>query len=193
MTPARAAARPAYPNGEPTLSFRIASDRAAGIGPSVRANFRRFLPRTSWYSDCPVFTWHGRVELRGLLKMVMPARGVLDNLRRIASQNTDKQVREWRRHWERGADARWFGTSNGVNPYPSGSSRASAWSAGWSWAEHHADRRKPDVARLAHRYRRNSDTLVRLVRRANRGAVGVSALTMIAAVWRIRRRRGRVK
>ena len=40
-----------------------------------------------------------------------------------------------------GADARWSGASNGVNPYPSGSSRASAWSAGWRWAEHRGDRR----------------------------------------------------
>ena len=135
----------------------------------------------------------GVSSLEGFLTMAIGARRVLDNLRRIASQNTDKQVRGWRKHWERGADARWSGTSNGVNPYRSGSSRASAWSAGWRWAERHIDRRKPDAVRLAHSYRRSSDTLVRLVRGANAGAVGVSALTMIAAVWEIRRRRARAK
>ena len=97
-------------------------------------------------------------------------------LRRIASQNSDRQVRIWRTRWERGADARWSGTATGHNPYPAGSLRASAWSAGWSWAEHHVNRRKPEASRLAHPYRRSSDTLVRLVRRANANAVGVSAL-----------------
>ena len=135
----------------------------------------------------------GGVESRGFLAMAIAARGVLDHLRGIASQDTDKQVRGWRRHWQRGAEARWSGASNGVNPHPPGASHASAWSAGWRWAEHHADRRNPIAARIAHPYRRSSDTLVRLVRRASAGAVGVSALTMIAAVWTIRRKRARVK
>jgi hypothetical protein len=135
----------------------------------------------------------GGVESRGFLAMAIAARGVLDHLRGIASQDTDKQVRGWRRHWQRGAEARWSGASNGVNPHPPGASHASAWSAGWRWAEHHADLRNPTAARIAHPYRRSSDTLVRLVRRASAGAVGVSALTMIAAVWTIRRKRARVK
>ena len=134
----------------------------------------------------------GRVP-GGFPAMAIAARGVLDHLRRIASHNTDKQVRGWRKHWERGAAARWSGASTGINPYGSGSSRASAWSAGWRWAEHHVNRRQPDACRLAHSYRRSSDTLVRLVRGANARAVGVSALTMIAAVWEIRRRRARTK
>ena len=129
----------------------------------------------------------------GVLAMATAARSVLDHLRRVASKNTDKQVRGWRKHWERGADAGWSGASNGVNPYPPDSYRASAWSAGWRWAEHRADRRKPDATRLAHPYRRNSDTLIRLVRRPNARAVGVSAVTIIAAVWEIRHRRARAK
>jgi len=134
----------------------------------------------------------GRVP-GGFPAMAIAARGVLDHLRRIASHNTDKQVRGWRKHWERGADARWSSASNGVNPYPPDSYRASAWSAGWRWAEHRADRRKPHATRLAHPYRRNSDTLIRLVRRTNAGAVGVSALTIVAAILEIRRRRARAK
>jgi hypothetical protein len=135
----------------------------------------------------------GGVESRGFVTMAIAARGVLDHLRRIAMQNSDRQVRGWRRDWERGADARWSGRSTGVNPYPSGSSRASAWSAGWRWADQQANRRRPRACRLAHPYRRSSDTLVRLVRGTNASAVGVSALTMIAAVWEIRRRRARAK
>ena len=124
--------------------------------------------------------------------MAIAARGVLDHLRRMASENGDSQVRDWRKHWEQGANARWSGASTGINPYPSGSSRASAYKAGWRWAERHLNRREPDASRLAHPYRRRSDTLVRLVRGANPRALGVSALTMIAAVWKIRRRRARV-
>ena len=146
-----------------------------------------------WSTACEVASAVRGAESRGFLTMGIAARGVMDRLRSIAGQSSDERVRGWRKHWERGADARWSGTSTGVNPYPSGSSRASAWSAGWSWAAHHDDRRTPDSSRLAHPYRRSSDTLVRLVRRANAGAFGVSALTMIAAVWEIRRRRARAK
>ena len=125
--------------------------------------------------------------------MTIAARGVLDRLRRIGSQDSDRQVRGWRKHWERGAAARWSGRSTGVNPYSPGSSRASAWNAGWSWAEQHVNRRTRQAARLAHPHRRSSDTLVRLVRGADARAAGVSALTMLAAVWEIRRRRTRAK
>ena len=175
-----------------------ARDRAVCVGPfrwspPVGAITGAFFPRRPGIQIAALWGGTGGVESRGFLAMAIAARGVLDHLRRIASHNTDKQVRGWRKHWERGADARWSGASNGVNPYPWNSYRASAWSAGWRWAEHRADRRKPHATRLAHPYRRNSDTLIRLVRRTNAGAVGVSALTIVAAILEIRRRRARAK
>jgi len=163
---------------------RTPSEESRARGLSKVSVFRRLAPRLPTPGD-------RRVEFRGFLAMAIAARGVLDHLRRIASQDTDDQVRGWRRHWRRGAEARWSGASSGDHRYPAGSSQASAWCAGWRWADHHADRRQPNATRLAHPYRRNSDTLVRLVRRTNARAVGVSALRMIAAVWEIRRRRGR--
>ena len=114
--------------------------------------------------------------------MAMAARSVLEVCDESQVKAPINKSAGGGRYWERGAEARWSGPSNGVSPYTSGSYRASAWSAGWRRAKSHAHRRKPNAARLAHPYRRNSDTLVRLVRRAKAGAVGVSALTMSISV-----------
>jgi hypothetical protein len=110
---------------------------------------------------------------------------------RFASPNTDQRIREWQRQWRRGADARWSGLAADTNPNPPGSDRSAAWSAGWSWAEHHPDRRLTSQSRLAHPHRRVTDTFPRLMRHARTGAIGVSALTVFGGLWAIRRHRSR--
>jgi hypothetical protein len=103
----------------------------------------------------------------------------------------DAQVREWKRTWVSGAEARWAGTSLLLNPHESGSFRAAAWRAGWHWAEAQPDRRHPEVVRFAHPHRRRTDRTARLVRSAQAGAVGLSMLTIAAWVWQIRRHKPR--
>ena len=126
--------------------------------------------------------------------MTLPLSGsVVDRLKRVGSPNADKQIRDWKKHWQQGARARWSRTSPGnTNPHSSGSTPAAAWSAGWNWAERNPDRRDPQPARLAHPHRRTTDTLPRLLRHAKAGAVGVSLLTVFVGLWEIRRRRTRV-
>jgi hypothetical protein len=103
----------------------------------------------------------------------------------------DAQVREWKRRWVSGAEARWAGTSLLLNPHEPGSSRAAAWRAGWHWAEDQPDRRHPDLVRFAHPHRRRADRSSRLVRGAQAGAVGLSMLTIAAWLWQIRRHKPR--
>jgi hypothetical protein len=103
----------------------------------------------------------------------------------------DAQVREWKRTWVSGAEARWAGTSLLLNPHEPGSSRAAAWRAGWHWAEDQPDRRHPDLVRFAHPHRRRADRTSRLVRGAQAGAVGLSMLTVAAWLWQIRRHKPR--
>ena len=103
----------------------------------------------------------------------------------------DAQVREWKRTWVSGAEARWAGTSLLLNPHEPGAFRAAAWRAGWHWAEDQPDRRHPDLVRFAHPHRRRADRSSRLVRSAQAGAVGLSMLTIAAWVWQIRRHKPR--
>lgn len=113
---------------------------------------------------------------------------ILDRLRgQRKKTGEDAQVRAWKDAWVSGADARWRGTAYIRNPHPTGSAAAAAWSAGWRWAELQPDRRHQSHARLAHPYRRRTDTTSRLVRGAQAGAVGVSIVTLLAWMWQRRR------
>src|SRR4029453_13810283 len=115
-------------------------------------------------------------------------------LRRFPFKTTpDRQIRDWKTKWRRGAEDGWAGAAPAANPFRSGSSGHSAWAAGWNWAKNHPDRRRQDALVLAHPHRRTSDTIARLVRRATARAVGLSALTLVGALWDIRRRRTRVR
>jgi hypothetical protein len=112
---------------------------------------------------------------------------ILNRLRGHRKTGGDAQVRAWKDAWVTGADARWRDTAFIRNPHPIGSSAAAAWSAGWRWAELQPDRRQQSHARLAHPYRRRTDTTSRLVRGAQAGAVGVSIVTLVAWMWQRRR------
>jgi hypothetical protein len=88
-----------------------------------------------------------------------------------------------------GAQARWSGAAFVKNPHEPRSSAAAAWGAGWRWAEQQPDRRRPEVVRFAHPYRRSTDTPTRVIRSARAGAVGLSVLTLAGWLWQIRRKR----
>ena len=105
----------------------------------------------------------------------------------------DKRIRDWKAKWRQGAENGWAGAPSAANPFPSGSPHHAAWAAGWNWAQKHPDRRRQVLSRLAHPHRRTNDTVARLVRGAKASAVGLSALTLMGALWDIRRRRARVR
>jgi hypothetical protein len=109
-----------------------------------------------------------------------------------ASSRTDSQghrVQTWKEAWAGGARARWSGTGFIHNPHEPRSPSAAAWAAGWRWAEQQPDRRRSDVVRLAHPYRRSTDTPARVIRTARAGAVGLSVLTLAGWLWQMRRKR----
>jgi len=108
-------------------------------------------------------------------------------LAQFTTSSTDRRIRDWKGSWRQGAEAKWSGTE--ANPSRAGSATAEAWMAGWTWAERHQDRRRPMTVGLAHPHRRSTDTMPQLLRHARAGAVGVSALTLLAGLWEIRRRR----
>ena len=100
-----------------------------------------------------------------------------------------RRVRQWKASWVAGAQANWSRVPDRANPYRFGSDEEKAWFAGWAWAQRNPDRRRADVIRFAHPRRRKTDTLSRLVRRGTSTA-GITALTLIAALWRRRGRSG---
>ena len=113
-------------------------------------------------------------------------------LRRFSFRPTpEKRIREWKAKWRQGAENGWAGASPATNPFPAASLHHSAWAAGCNWARNHPDRRREVASGLAHPHRRANDTITRLFRRASLGPVGLSALTVMGAVWTIRRRRTR--
>jgi hypothetical protein len=107
----------------------------------------------------------------------------------FTSPTPDRKIREWKDTWRRGAQTQWSGRPAAANPHPAGSDRAAAWNAGWNWAARHSDRRQSGPARLAHPHRRSNDTLPRLISHAKTGAIGLSVLTVLGALWKSRRQR----
>jgi hypothetical protein len=107
----------------------------------------------------------------------------------FGARSEDRHVREWQDAWTKGARARWSGGEPAGNPHQAGSRRAAAWVAGWQWAEQQPDRRQSQTVRFAHPYRRRDDTNSILLRSAQAGAVGLSALTALGWLWQSRRRR----
>jgi hypothetical protein len=99
------------------------------------------------------------------------------------------RVQVWKDAWAAGARARWTGVAFDRNPHELKAPSAAAWSAGWRWAEHQPDRRRAEVVRFAHPYRRSTDTPTRVIRSARAGAVGLSVLTLAGWLWQIRRKR----
>jgi hypothetical protein len=113
-------------------------------------------------------------------------------LRRLPFRKTaDTRIREWKAKWRQGAENGWAGEPLAANPFSPDSPHHPAWTAGWNWSQTHPDRRREVASGLAHPHRRASDTITRLIRRASLGPVGLSALTVMGAVWTIRRRRTR--
>jgi hypothetical protein len=108
---------------------------------------------------------------------------------RPGSADAHVQVQAWKEAWVAGAQARWSGAPFVKNPHQPRSSAAAAWGAGWRWAEQQPDRRRPEVVRFAHPYRRSTDTPSRVIRSARAGAVGLSVLTLAGWLWQIRRNR----
>jgi acyl transferase domain-containing protein len=105
-------------------------------------------------------------------------------LRRPASAS-DTFVETWKKAWLAGAEARWSNSST-KNPHASDPSRA-AWNAGHLWAATNPDRRTNSHIRLAHPLRRSNDSVPRVVRAVEIGAMGLGVLA--AARWAWRRRR----
>lgn len=115
-------------------------------------------------------------------------------LRHILFRKTeDKRIREWKAKWRQGAENAWAGAAFAANPFATESPHHSAWAAGWNWARNHPDRRREGASGLAHPHRRATDTITRLIRKASLSPVGLSALTVMGAVWTIRRRRTRAQ
>ena len=132
-------------------------------------------------------------EASGVGSMILGLRNsILRSLEQFTRSSTERRIREWKDSWRQGAEAKWSGTSSEAKPTATVSATAGAWMAGWTWAERHQDRRQPKAFGLAHPHRRSTDTLPELMRHAKAGVVGVSALTLLAGLWEIRRRRGRV-
>jgi hypothetical protein len=101
---------------------------------------------------------------------------------------SDTFVATWKKAWIAGAEARWSNAS-AKNPFPSDPSRA-AWNAGHLWATANPDRRTNHHVRLAHPFRRSSDSVSRrVVRAAEVGAIGLGMLAAARWAWRRRRHR----
>jgi acyl transferase domain-containing protein len=110
-------------------------------------------------------------------------------LRRAASES-DTFVETWKKAWMAGAEVRWANLST-KNPHTSDPSRA-AWNAGHMWAAANPDRRTTDHIRLAHPLRRSTDTVPRVVRAVEIGAIGIGVLAAARWAWRQRRHRAGV-
>ena len=93
-------------------------------------------------------------------------------------------VETWKKAWIAGAEARWSKASSN-NPFTDDPSRA-AWNAGHLWAAENPNRRTTNHVRLAHPLRRVTDTMPRVVRAVEIGAIGLGVLA--AARWAWRRR-----
>jgi hypothetical protein len=100
---------------------------------------------------------------------------------------SDTFVATWKKAWIAGAEARWS-NAPAKNPFPGDPSRA-AWNAGHLWANANPDRRKNHHVRLAHPSRRSTDSVSRVVRAAEIGAIGFGVLAAARWVWRRRQRR----
>jgi hypothetical protein len=107
-------------------------------------------------------------------------------LLRRPGADADSFVDAWKKAWIAGAHARW--STGGKNPYPEDPARA-AWNAGHLWAADNPDRRRKDHMRLAHPLRRSTDTLPRVVRAVEIGALGFGVLAAARWAWRRRQRR----
>jgi acyl transferase domain-containing protein len=106
-------------------------------------------------------------------------------LRRPVSAS-DTFVKTWKKAWIAGAEARWSNLST-KNPHASDPSRA-AWNAGHLWAADNPDRRTNNHIRLAHPLRRSTDTVPRVVRAVEIGAIGLGVLAAARWAWRRRQR-----
>jgi acyl transferase domain-containing protein len=114
---------------------------------------------------------------------------VFQLLRRAASES-DTFVHAWKKAWMAGAEARWSNLSM-KNPHASDPSRA-AWNAGHLWAADNPDRRITNHIRLAHPLRRSTDSVPRVVRAVQIGAIGIGVLAAARWAWRQRRHRADV-
>ena len=180
---------PAEPNPEPDeRPFRLAPGRSARhIYDVLDASVRRLLKLEDHNGGIHSRAGSARTGGMTAASSEHPLRSSL----RYRSQPDEARVREWKRTWVSGAESRWAGRSLLANPHKPGSSRATAWRAGWHWADGQPDRRRPGQVRFAHPHRRSTDASSRLVRRAQAGAVGVSMLTIAGWLWHIRRQRPR--
>jgi hypothetical protein len=122
---------------------------------------------------------HGRNDHRSLFKWLRVRRDRRDD---------DEYVTQWKQSWASGAEARWGGASPGDNPHRSDSAFATAWGAGWRWADQQPDRRTSTVVRFAVPQRRASDRVSPLRRSARAGAVGLSMLAVAGWLWQTQRR-----
>jgi hypothetical protein len=105
-------------------------------------------------------------------------------LRRPPVTESDSFVETWKKAWLAGAEARWANAPT-KNPYAGDPSRA-AWNAGHLWAADNPDRRTNNHIRLAHPLRRSNDSLSRVVRAAEIGAIGLGVLATARWAWRRR-------
>jgi hypothetical protein len=116
-------------------------------------------------------------------------RSIRDWLRlRRAPVDDDTYVTRWKQTWAGGAEARWRGRAGTDNPHPPDSAFATAWSAGWRWADQQPDRRKPSSVRFAVPQRRAADRVSPLRRSARAGAVGLSVVAVAGWLWQTQRR-----
>jgi hypothetical protein len=112
---------------------------------------------------------------------------VLRLLRRRTNDSDAVFVETWKKAWLAGAEARWSKVPAN-NPFTDEPSRA-AWTAGHRWAADNPNRRNTNHVRLAHPLRRSTDTMPRVVRAVEIGAIGLGVLA--AARWAWRRRSNR--
>lgn len=74
-----------------------------------------------------------------------------------SERRNDAYIRQWKRAWTEGCEARWHGDDRESTPHRKGPEH-DAWAAGWLWADQQPNRR--DATRLgsrAHARRRASD------------------------------------
>ena len=110
--------------------------------------------------------------------------------RESAAADADARVAAWKLAWLEGAKAAWAPDHRPTNPYSDGLQR-SAWAAGWNWAGQNPDRRSQKPERMAHPYRRSTDSNLprNLKRAAAVGATGVTIFALSRAVrWLFRPR-----
>ena len=112
-------------------------------------------------------------------------------LRRRTNDSDAVFVETWKKAWIAGAEARWSKTQAN-NPFTGDPSRA-AWNAGHRWAADNPDRRTTIPIRLAHPLRRSTDTMPRVVRAVEIGAIGLGVLAAARWAWRRRSQRDDIK